>query len=598
MFESLIELLGRIAEIDAEIIEALEASEDEARPFASLTEEQLDAVHAALVAAAAGDEVATEDLLAAADVIDALTMERGARVEVAEAEAAERAAALERIQSSVEDDTEDGDDGEDGDDDAAVEDATDADDDEGADDDAEAKVPVGAAAAATGRRVPLARTNARARKATKPAEAPATEHQLTATMLVDTADTARGERVTGIEALSVALADAINQRRPGKAGRWSEARLARLTVEYPDDRKIDAGNASQKIQAAISQAKRDTAALVGMQKIQALRASGGLCAPRTPYYGQATAGDAMRPVKDAMIGFNADRGGITFNPPTTLAGGSFSTGVSEWTAANDATPSDPATKPCLSLTCEAPDTVDVAAITQCLEVGNFRAMTFPEQVEAWLHWLNIAHTRVAESALITVIDTAAGATIAVPQRLGITRDFLYYLELFASQYRDNFRMAQTEVLEVYVPERMRNAMIADLVQEMPGSTDERLATAPALVDRFIREHNVAPIWFRDQQNAPELTAGVFNQWPDTWEWYITHPGAYLFLDAGVLNLGIGGGEPVRDSGLVETNDFRLFAETFEAGAHIGLKTISVTQTVCVNGATAGNIDPDTICGVS
>jgi hypothetical protein len=56
-------------------------------------------------------------------------------------------------------------------------------------------------------------------------------------------------------------------------------------------------------------------------------------------------------------------------------------------------------------------------------------------------------------------------------------------------------------------------------------------------------------------------------------------GTFLFLDGGTLDIGV-----IRDSTLVGTNDYKMFVETFEGVAKVGVESIKVTSTIAVNGA--------------
>jgi hypothetical protein len=65
----------------------------------------------------------------------------------------------------------------------------------------------------------------------------------------------------------------------------------------------------------------------------------------------------------------------------------------------------------------------------------------------------------------------------------------------------------------------------------------------------------------------------------------------LFLDGGTLDLGI-----IRDSTLVGTNDYKMFVETFEGIAMVGVEALAVTSAINVNGAAAAL--RDTLGGVA
>jgi hypothetical protein len=76
-------------------------------------------------------------------------------------------------------------------------------------------------------------------------------------------------------------------------------------------------------------------------------------------------------------------------------------------------------------------------------------------------------------------------------------------------------------------------------------------------------------------------ATALNEFPDTFRWFLFAEGTFLFLDGGTLDLGI-----IRDSGLVGTNDYKMFVETFEGLAKVGIESLAITSTISINGAAA------------
>ncbi len=86
------------------------------------------------------------------------------------------------------------------------------------------------------------------------------------------------------------------------------------------------------------------------------------------------------------------------------------------------------------------------------------------------------------------------------------------------------------------------------------------------------------------------SAGAILDFPDHIQYCLYPAGSWLHLDSGELNLGI-----VRDSSLNATNDFQVFAETWENVAFTGVESDWVTSTFCANGTFAGGVDAHTIC---
>jgi hypothetical protein len=64
-------------------------------------------------------------------------------------------------------------------------------------------------------------------------------------------------------------------------------------------------------------------------------------------------------------------------------------------------------------------------------------------------------------------------------------------------------------------------------------------------------------------------------------WYLFSEGTFLFLDGGTLDLGI-----VRDSTLNGTNDYKLFIETFEGVAKVGVESLRVTSALAIKGSSS------------
>ena len=101
---------------------------------------------------------------------------------------------------------------------------------------------------------------------------------------------------------------------------------------------------------------------------------------------------------------------------------------------------------------------------------------------------------------------------------------------------------------------------------------------------MIRNSGVNAAFFWDfPTGGPNMGAAQFDgldlrNWPTTVEFALFPEGHFVFLDGGELNLGI-----VRDSTINDTNDYQLFAETFEGVAALGPEALWITQTFCPDG---------------
>ena len=366
------------------------------------------------------------------------------------------------------------------------------------------------------------------------------------------------------------VAEAFTKRlgsfRNVRGGDGEQVIVASIAVEASPERTLeedDKGGNLVKIKAVTEPA--------------AITASGGYCAPLETRYDIFGLGIADRPIRDALAGFQASRGGIRYTQPPVLSDLSGAVGV--WTAANDANPTSPTTKPCLKVDCSAELTAVLDAVTMCLEVGNLQARAYPELVSRNNELAMIQHARLGDLTLLSKINTLSTAVTAAG-RLGVGRDFLEQVGRAAAGYRHRHRMGDAAPLRVLAPAWVKDAIREDLTMGLPG---DQLEWADAVIEGFFRTRRVNITWHLD--DAANLgaaqAAGVLNAWPTTFEWQLFAEGTFLFLDGGTLDLGI-----VRDGDLVGTNDYKMFVETFEGVAKLGIESIKVTTTFAVNGQVA------------
>lgn len=387
-------------------------------------------------------------------------------------------------------------------------------------------------------------------------------------------DFSAGQEIPDMEMLAEIFAkkwEAVARSR-GITGKFP---VATLRWEYPEDRNI------QGMEALASWEK--------IEKQQSLVAAGGLCAPVNPYYGQAVIATASRPVRNALTSFNASRGGISLIRPPTLS--QLASGVVIWTEANDTTPADPTTKPCVVVSCGTPVEVDVSAIPLCVEIGNFNRRFFVELFNAWWQLGLAQHAREAEANLLSRIGSLSTAT-TTDNFFGASRDWLENLVQVGTQYRNRNRMDCDAPLTVLAPCTLRDKMIADLIRTAPG--DDSIVRANAIIDAGIRNARVNVTWVLEDEDGAiygSQPVGHVSAWSTSDVWYLHHPGAFLFLDGGELDFGM----EIRDSGLNETNDSRAMFETFEEVAFVGVEAIKVTSDLCASGAFSLGEDSSAIC---
>lgn len=332
----------------------------------------------------------------------------------------------------------------------------------------------------------------------------------------------------------------------------------------------------------------------GNEPAEALVASGGLCAPVTPLYDIMTIAGADRPVRDSYPSYVADRGGVRFIPPPqwdAAAGaiGYITAPVDAAALGGSGAQITAATKPCLHVTCPGPVEYDVSAVTRCLEFGNFTARAYPEQVQAWLAIAMAQQARLAETKLIDAMVAASTAVLEVDDKIGAGAQLLSKLTKNAAYMRNRNRMPVDAPLNVYIPAWAVALFQADFANRK-WDDPESLTVTRGDIEAYLSDYGLNAIWYRDSgtgkgqliNGGVKLVTGGPVLWPANVVCYLTHPGAFMFLDGGTLDFGI-----VRDSSLNALNNYRMFTESFEQLAFVGVESLELTFPVLPTGLTAG-----------
>ena len=352
-------------------------------------------------------------------------------------------------------------------------------------------------------------------------------------------------------------------------------------------RRVNGGDGEQHIVASVSTVFPEARTLgtdpeANWAKIQnvvgpeALVAAGGHQAPFEVRYDIFGFGTTNRPVRDALPRFQAVRGGIRFILPPVLS--SYGSAVGVWTAANDAAESpSPAAKDSLTVTAASETTVATDAVTLQMQFGNLVTRAYPELIARHNELGLIQHSREAEQYLLSKI--AAGSTaVTTTSLIGFGRDMLVQVGRAAAAYRSRHRLEADAPLRVILPTWVKDAMAADLTLAMPG---DNTLNAYAEIDGYMAARGVVASYSLDQNVYAAQTTGALLEFADSFTWYMFAEGTFLFLDGGTLDLGI-----IRDSTLVGTNDYKMFVETFEGVAKVGIESLAITSTISVNGVAA------------
>ena len=370
-----------------------------------------------------------------------------------------------------------------------------------------------------------------------------------------------GSALNDMNAVAEAMAKRLHALRRVNGGDGEQHIVASITTQYPEERTLttDPEVNRSRIQAVTGP--------------EALVASGGHSAPFEVKYDIFGLGTTARPLKDALPKFQADRGGIRFVTPPVLS--SYGSAVGLWTNAIDTAPGTE-TKASLTVSAAAEETVATDAVTLQLQFGNLMTRAYPELIARHNELGLIQHAREAETQVLTRL-TDLSTAVTSTSLIGVARDYLAQLGRAAANYRGRHRLESDAPLRVIAPAWVKDAMAADLTLAMPG---DNTLNAYAEIDGYIASRGINMTWHIDSFDGAQ-SSGAMNEFADTFVWYIFAEGTFLFLDGGTLDLGI-----IRDSSLVGTNDYKMFVETFEGVAKVGVESLKVTSTISVNGVAA------------
>ena len=382
-----------------------------------------------------------------------------------------------------------------------------------------------------------------------------------------------GSELSSMNAVAEAMAKRLHGLRRVNGGDGEQHIVASITTSYDESRTLtqDAESNWNKIQAVSSP--------------EAIVASGGHSAPFAVKYDIFGIGTTVRPVRDCLPRFQADRGGIRFITPPVLS--SYGDAVGVWTNVVDTNPGTDV-KASLTVTAASEETVATDAVTLQLQFGNLMSRAYPELIARHNELGLIQHAREAEGQILTRLNSLSTAVTST-SIIGLARDFLVQIGRASSAYRSRHRLPADFPLRAIIPAWIKDAMAADLALSAPG---DNLLNAYGEIEGLLAARGINVCYTIDGSAlTTSQGANAMNEFTDTFVWYLFAEGTFLFLDGGTLDLGI-----IRDSTLVGTNDYKMFVETFEGVAKVGVESLKVTSTISVNGAAAAL--RDTLGGVT
>lgn len=411
-----------------------------------------------------------------------------------------------------------------------------------------------------------------------------------------------GSEVTSMEQVAQAFRyrmDRLRSVRGGKGGeRFPVVSLRLPRAEHHIGERAGASEANSILASAIrAQVRGRNGEDLGPAP---LLAHGGICIPQqtntnlpAPVYSQA------RPVRDMLPRVGVDRGGISFIRPPLLSDVP-ALAVGDVTSTEDvsATPAD-YTKTYARVTCPTASEVLVDAVFWQLEFGVQDSRTWPELVDYWVNLTVTAHAAHAEHRLLDALKAGSTlVTVTVPNNdvtdgattpnivLGFAANLIRQLRTLTAGIRSRNRMDALAPMRVSVPSWVPDLYAIDNAMRQPDNPDQGTR---ARFEAVMRSHGFEMSYYLDSPTTPAVKfgaqgAGALTTFPATFLAFTFVDGTWVYLDGGELDLGV-----VRDADLVNTNDYRVFYESFENIARVGNESYALTLSTCANGATSAAI---------
>jgi len=353
--------------------------------------------------------------------------------------------------------------------------------------------------------------------------------------------------------------------------------VARAEFSWPEDRTLteNATENAKKLAEVI------VASIPGGIGEYSLTASGGLCAPATPFYDMVNFATDAEPVWDALPKFRAARGAVSIPESTYIA--DITTAISNITAANDALGGTFATKSCQDLDCAEYTDTAVQILAHCREYGNLNAISWPERIRHENQLTMAALSRTSETFML---DRLKALSVNVTNGAETLSALIYLVDAIVKAkfgIMGRFRMPAGSRFAAYIPYWVPDMLALDTIQTIDGN---RFRSKGELVG-YLQSLGIDPVFYLDSPSdgttqLPDAsqTAAAIDALPDNVQWAIHPQGAFIGLDMGSLELGV-----VRDSTLNSTNDFQVFGERFRNVARVAPAQSAywVTSDICAIG---------------
>ena len=327
-----------------------------------------------------------------------------------------------------------------------------------------------------------------------------------------------------------------------------------------------------------AQAQREARAAIDAGPDMApIRAASGICGPADTDYDPYTIGSPTAGLW-SLPSVNLARGSINVFTPLTYEDLRETAGIAFKYTSTMGGGSPNVTKDVYSVSCGDTVNFELAGYSTIQRFSNFQAMFNPEWVAHVSRQSLMTHAHRVNRDLIDIYEADARVVDhdTSDKGGGALVQFARQVLHAAFNYRDKFRLEQTEVLDFVFPYITLGALLADGI-----ARQDALANAgqvASVIDTIQREANVRVQWVYDFIDSAEAPGDFGDQ---AYRALFYPAGSVVRITAQTLDLG-----EVRDSTRNAENEFDLFVETFDG---IAVNASEVGRITNLNLAPSGEV---------
>jgi hypothetical protein len=221
-----------------------------------------------------------------------------------------------------------------------------------------------------------------------------------------------------------------------------------------------------------------------------------------------------------------------------------------------------------------------------LTAGLLQQRGYPEVIARTIRGALVAHDHRVNGRMIASMVAGSTAISLPANQVGATAPVLTAVELQVEHYRAVRRMSRETTLEAVFPFWVRGAIRSDLSRRLGIDPREGINVTNAEIDQWFRDRGVNPQFVYNWQDIAGTAASAFTAWPTSVQFLLYSAGTWLRGTSDIITI-----DTLYDSVLLGQNDYTaLFTEEGVFTARRGQDSRVITVPITADGATAAGVD--------